>query len=39
MSAHLMGDLRVSSEVGVILPTYREAENIDKLVAEIEIFP
>src|SRR3989304_8982530 len=36
MSARLTGDLRVSSEVGVILPTYREAENIEKLIAEIE---
>ena len=26
----------VNSEVGVILPTYREAENIAKLIAEIE---
>jgi dolichol-phosphate mannosyltransferase len=39
MSAHLTGDLRVSSEVGVILPTYREAENIKKLIAEIENLP
>jgi len=39
MSARLTGDLRVSSEVGVILPTYREAENIEKLIAEIENLP
>jgi len=39
MSAQLTGDLRVSSEVGVILPTYREAENIEKLIAEIEALP
>jgi len=39
MSAHLTGDLRVSSEVGVILPTYREAENIEKLIVEIENLP
>jgi len=39
MSAQLTGDLKVSSEVGVILPTYREAENIEKLIAEIEALP
>ncbi|MCW4045804.1 MAG: polyprenol monophosphomannose synthase [Candidatus Bathyarchaeota archaeon] len=32
----LIGDLNVNSEVGVILPTYREAENIEKLIVEIE---
>jgi len=30
------GDLDIKSEVGVILPTYCEAANIDKLVDEIE---
>jgi dolichol-phosphate mannosyltransferase len=30
------GDLDVKSEVGIILPTYCEAANIDKLVDEIE---
>ena len=36
MSYQLTGNVAVSSEVGVILPTYREAENIAKLIAEIE---
>jgi len=36
MSYHLTGDLGVDSEVGVILPTYREAENIAKLINDIE---
>jgi dolichol-phosphate mannosyltransferase len=35
----LTGDLGDSSEVGVILPTYREAENIAKLIDEIEHLP
>jgi dolichol-phosphate mannosyltransferase len=39
MSSHLTGDLGVSSEVGVILPTYREAGNIEKLIVEIENLP
>lgn len=30
------GDLNIKSEVGVILPTYCEAANIDKLINEIE---
>jgi dolichol-phosphate mannosyltransferase len=36
MSYQLTGDLGINSEVGVILPTYREAENIGKLIDEIE---
>ena len=36
MSYQLTGNVEVNSEVGVILPTYREAENIAKLIAEIE---
>jgi dolichol-phosphate mannosyltransferase len=39
MSSRLTGNLEVSSEVGVILPTYREAENIEKLIVEIENLP
>jgi dolichol-phosphate mannosyltransferase len=39
MSYELTGDLGVNSEVGVILPTYREAENIEKLIIEIENLP
>jgi hypothetical protein len=37
MSYQLTGDLCVTSDVGVILPTYREAENMANLVDEIEI--
>ncbi len=36
MSYQLTGNVEVNSEVGVILPTYREEENIAKLIAEIE---
>lgn len=36
MSNHLIGNTAVNSEIGVILPTYKEAENIQKLVLEIE---
>jgi len=32
----LEGDLDVRSEIGVLLPTYCEAQNIEKLVHEIE---
>jgi dolichol-phosphate mannosyltransferase len=39
MSSHLTGGFGVSSEVGVILPTYREAGNIEKLIVEIENLP
>ena len=39
MSYQLTGDLGVNSEVGVILPTYREADNIGKLIVEIENLP
>ena len=39
MPCELTGDLSVNSEVGVILPTYREADNIGKLIAEIENLP
>ncbi len=34
-----MGNLDVNSQVGVILPTYCEAQNIEKLIAEIENLP
>jgi dolichol-phosphate mannosyltransferase len=39
MSCQLTGDLSGTSDVGVILPTYREAENIANLVEEIENLP
>ena len=39
MSYQLTGDLEVNSEVGVILPTYSEAENIANLIYEIENLP
>ena len=39
MSYQLTGDLSVNSEVGVLLPTYREAQNIEKVIAEIENLP
>jgi dolichol-phosphate mannosyltransferase len=36
MFYHLAGNLCLNSEIGVILPTYREAENIAKLITDIE---
>ncbi len=36
MSYQLIGNLRLSSKIGVILPTYREAENIANLINDIE---
>lgn len=39
MSCQLTGDLSSTSDVGVILPTYREAENIANLIDEIENLP
>jgi dolichol-phosphate mannosyltransferase len=39
MSFQLTGDLRGALDVGVILPTYREAENIASLIEEIETLP
>jgi dolichol-phosphate mannosyltransferase len=39
MSGHVEGNLEVNSEVGVILPTYCEAQNIRTLIAEIEALP
>jgi len=39
MPYELTGDLSLNSEIGVILPTYREADNIGKLIVEIESLP
>jgi dolichol-phosphate mannosyltransferase len=39
MSYQLIGNLSITSEIAVILPTYREAENITKLINEIEDLP
>jgi dolichol-phosphate mannosyltransferase len=36
MAYHLIGNSMINSEVGVILPTYGEAENISKLIEDIE---
>lgn len=39
MNSQLIGnnkDKTISSEIGIILPTYREAENIHKLIDDIE---
>ena len=33
------GNLEVNAQVGVILPTYCEAQNIENLIAEIETLP
>jgi dolichol-phosphate mannosyltransferase len=34
--SHLEGNFEVNSRIGIILPTYCEAQNIERLVAEIE---
>jgi dolichol-phosphate mannosyltransferase len=39
MSYQLTGDVGINSEVGVILPTYRESQNIENLITEIENLP
>lgn len=39
MFQRLTGNLEVHSQVGVILPTYCEAQNIEKLIAEVESLP
>jgi dolichol-phosphate mannosyltransferase len=39
MSFQLTGALKGTSDVGVILPTYREAENIDNIIEDIENLP
>lgn len=39
MSYQLSGNLSVQSDIGVLLPTYREAENIERLIDEIEGLP
>ena len=39
MSFQLKGALSGTADVGVILPTYREAENIASLIEEIEALP
>ena len=36
MTCELIGDLQLHSQVGIILPTFCEAQNIGKLVLEIE---
>jgi dolichol-phosphate mannosyltransferase len=36
MFYNLAGNIRLESEIGVILPTYREAENIANLIDDIE---
>ena len=36
MSFQFTGNMRLDSEIGVILPTYREAENIENLIDDIE---
>ncbi len=39
MFNQLTGNLEANSKVGVILPTYCEAQNIEKLITEIESLP
>jgi len=39
MGSQFSGNLEVNARVGVILPTYCEAPNIEKLIAEIETLP
>jgi len=39
MFCQLKGNSEVRSRIGIILPTYCEAQNIEKLIAEIEALP
>jgi dolichol-phosphate mannosyltransferase len=39
MQSTLTGNLGFNSKVGVILPTYCEAQNIEKIIAEISDLP
>jgi dolichol-phosphate mannosyltransferase len=39
MTSQLVGNLEFNSQVGVILPTYCEAQNIEKLIGEVECLP
>lgn len=39
MSSQLIGVLKCTSDIGVILPTYGEAENIANLIEDIENLP
>lgn len=39
MSFQLIGSLKSHSDIGVILPTYREAENIANIIEDIEHLP
>lgn len=39
MLNNVKGNLEVNSKVGVILPTYCEAQNIQRIIAEIEALP
>jgi len=36
MNYELIGNNVIDSEIGIILPTYREAENISKLIEDVE---
>ena len=36
MSRNIEGNFEVNSRIGVILPTYCESENVERLIAEIE---
>ena len=36
MNYHLIGNSKVTSQIGVILRTYREEDNISKLIDAIE---
>ena len=39
MFCHLVGNPEVNSQVGVILPTYCEVQNIEKIIGEIQRLP
>ena len=36
MSSKLEGDAKTNSEIGIILPTYCEAQNIERLISEVQ---
>lgn len=39
MSDNLLGNAETQSRIGIILPTYCEAQNIERLITEIQVLP
>ncbi len=39
MLHQLLGNLKIDAKIGVMLPTYCESQNVEKLIGEIEQLP